>query len=172
MSQENRGFRIYLSGVLELQHAGVIVRFACSCLSGADEVTESLGHILHCVDQDHLWSVTVELEDNQTLGSDVWDFHHILLHESTGKSERHMSCPYLGLWVFRTKAGSTQFDHISQFGDGEHRGLGSLGQFLLTGSGTGHQQLGVFHQSLGCLQDVFSVHRKLTTSPSVTEEGH
>lgn len=44
----------YLSRVLELQHAGVVMRFACSGLCGADEVTQSFGHIFHCVNQDHL----------------------------------------------------------------------------------------------------------------------
>lgn len=46
----------YLSGVLELEHAGVIVRFPGSCFGGTNEVAQSLGHIFHCIDQDHLQS--------------------------------------------------------------------------------------------------------------------
>lgn len=63
---------------------------------------------------------------------------------------------YLSLWVFRTQAGRSLFDHICQFGNSGHRRLGSLGQSLLTGSSTRNQQLGVLHESLGRLQNAFS----------------
>ena len=48
------GLVSYLRRVLELQHARVVVRFPCSSFGAADEVTERLGHVFHCVDQDHL----------------------------------------------------------------------------------------------------------------------
>lgn len=53
-SHGSLGFVSYLSRVLQLQHAGVIMGFACSCFGGANEVTQSFGHIFHCIDQDHL----------------------------------------------------------------------------------------------------------------------
>lgn len=67
---------------------------------------------------------------------------------------------YLSLWVFRTQTGGSKFDDVGEFSDGAHGRLGGLGQFLLTGSGARHQQLGVLHQSLGCLQDALSAERK------------
>lgn len=45
---------VYLGGALELQHAGVVVGFACCCLGGADEVSQGFGHILHGINEDHL----------------------------------------------------------------------------------------------------------------------
>lgn len=46
--------RVHLGRALELQHAGVVVGFACCCLGGADEVPQGFGHILHCINEDHL----------------------------------------------------------------------------------------------------------------------
>lgn len=69
------------------------------------------------------------------------------------KSNRVRSVCYLSLWVVRAHAGGPQFDHVSEHGDGLDRGLGSLGQSVLTGRCPRHQQLSVLHQSLGCLQD-------------------
>lgn len=60
---------------------------------------------------------------------------------------------HLCLGVLRAHAGRSQFDHLSELGDGLGGGLGSLGQLFLAGRGSGDQQLGVLHQRLGCLQD-------------------
>ena len=60
---------------------------------------------------------------------------------------------HLCLRVLRTHTGRSQFDHLSELGDGLGWGLGGLGQFLLAGRGTSDQQLSVLHQRLGCLQD-------------------
>lgn len=46
--------RGYLGRVLELEHAGVIVRLPCCCFGGADQVGQSFGYVLHCIDEDHL----------------------------------------------------------------------------------------------------------------------
>lgn len=63
---------------------------------------------------------------------------------------------HLCLRVLRTHTGRSQFDHLSELGDGLGWGLGGLGQFLLAGRSTSNQQLGVLHQRLGCLQDALS----------------
>lgn len=63
----------YLSRVLKLQHTGVVVRFACGCLGGADEVAQSFGHVFHCVDQDHLQS-TEPVQFNLMPSNRTWYF--------------------------------------------------------------------------------------------------
>lgn len=60
---------------------------------------------------------------------------------------------HLCLRALCTHTGGSQFDHLSQLGDGLGRGVGSLGQFLLARCGSSNQQLGVLHQRFGCLQD-------------------
>lgn len=60
---------------------------------------------------------------------------------------------HLCLGALRAHAGRSQFDHLSELGDGLGWGLGRLGQFLLAGCCSSNQQLGVLHQRLGCLQD-------------------
>lgn len=61
----------------------------------------------------------------------------------------------LCLRVIRANAGSTQFDHICELGNGLGRRLSSLCQLLLTGSCAGHQHLCVLNQSFSRLQNVF-----------------
>lgn len=70
---------------------------------------------------------------------------------------------HLSLWIFRSETGCPEFNHICQFGDGGHRRLGSLGKFLLTSTSPRHQQLCVFNQGLGRLQDALSEHREGTS---------
>lgn len=60
---------------------------------------------------------------------------------------------HLCLRALWTHTGGSQFDHLSQLGDGLGRGVGSLGQFLLARCGSSNQQLGVLHQRFGRLQD-------------------
>ena len=64
---------------------------------------------------------------------------------------------YLCLLVLGAEAGRSVLDHVRELDDGGDGVLGGHGQLLLRGGGSGHQSLGVLHQRLGGLQDVFSV---------------
>lgn len=66
----------------------------------------------------------------------------------------------LCLRVIGADAGCSQFDNISELGDGFGRRLGGLGQLVLTRSSSRHKHLGVLYQGFGRLQDIFPGSRK------------
>lgn len=63
----------------------------------------------------------------------------------------------LGLLVLGAETGGSVLHHVGEGHDGGDGVLGGDCQLLLGGGSAGNQSLGVLHQSLGGLEDVFSV---------------
>ena len=110
---------------------------AAGRLGGLHQISQSAGHVLHGIDQHNLGDEDVSVKED--------------------KIQRLYQQLYLSFLIGRSKTGRTVLDNIRELDDGGDGVLCCHRQLFLRRGGSSYKSLGVFHQSLGRLQNMFSV---------------
>ena len=150
----------HLGSALQLVHRWIICCLASGALGGTNELSQRLGHIFDSIYQNHLEKRTQR--ETPIYHSSAWESSIFNASDircsvliTTIKGQKKTRVADLCLGVIRADAGSPQFDHICELGNGFGRRLGCLRQLVLTRGCSRHQHLCVLDQSFGCLQYVF-----------------